>query len=61
MHFCPDVDIERIGTRKNDELIAKFVSDIGDLEQKISLFITMARINEPFLDKRIFAVVQAIN
>lgn len=60
-NFCPYVDIERIGTRMSDDLIQKITSDIGDLAQNIPLLITMARINEPFLDKRIFDIVRAIN
>ena len=60
-NFCPYVSIERIGTKMSDELIAKIVSDIGDLDQSVPLFITLARINEPFLDKRIFDVANAIN
>lgn len=59
--FCPYVSIERIGTKMSDDLIAKIVSDIGDLDGNVPLFITLARINEPFLDKRIFAIANAIN
>ena len=59
--FCPYVSIERIGTKMSDELIAKIVSGIGDLDHSVPLFITLARINEPFLDKRIFDVAKAIN
>ncbi len=58
--FCPYVSIERQGTKMSDELIAKIVSDIGDLDKSIPLFVTIARINEPFLDKRIFEVAKAI-
>lgn len=60
-NFCPYVDIERIGTRMSDELINKIVSDVSDLDQSIPLFITIARINEPFLDKRIFDIARAFH
>lgn len=60
-NFCPYVSIERLGTRMSDELIAKIVSDIGDLDQSVPLYVTIARINEPFLDKRIYDVTRAIN
>jgi hypothetical protein len=59
--FCPYVGLDRIGTRMADELISKIVSDIGDLNQAVPLTVTLARINEPFLDKRIFDVAAAIS
>lgn len=59
--FCPYVSIERLGARMSDELISKITSDIGDLDQTVPLFVTIARINEPFLDKRIFDVAKAIH
>jgi Iron-sulfur cluster-binding domain len=59
--FCPYVSIERLGTKMSDDLIAKIVSDIGDLDKNIPLFMTIARINEPFLDKRIFDIAKAIH
>ena len=37
----------------SDDLVAKIVSDIGALDKDIPIFVTMARINEPLLDKRI--------
>ncbi len=45
----------------SDELIAKIVSNIGDLDQSVPLFVTIARINEPFLDKRIYDITKSIN
>jgi MoaA/NifB/PqqE/SkfB family radical SAM enzyme len=60
-NFCPYISIERKGTKMPDDLIAKIVSDIGDLDKELPLFVTIARINEPFLDKRIFDVAKAVN
>ncbi len=59
-NFCPYVSIERQGTKMPDDLIAKIVSDIGDLDRSVPLYVTIARINEPFLDKRIFEVAKSI-
>jgi Iron-sulfur cluster-binding domain len=60
-NFCPYVDIQRIGQRMPDDLLAKIVSDVSDLDQSVPLTITLARINEPFLDKRIFDLASAIH
>lgn len=59
--FCPYVDIGRLGTRMPDALLEKIVSDIGDVDQSVPLTVTLARINEPFLDKRIFELAAAIH
>ena len=39
--FCPYVSIERLGARMSDELISKIISDIGDLDQTVPLFVTI--------------------
>ncbi|MEO1089966.1 MAG: radical SAM/SPASM domain-containing protein [Pseudomonadota bacterium] len=59
--FCPYVNIERINQRMPDELIAKIISDLGDLDRNVPLFITPVRINEPFLDTRIYDIVKSMS
>lgn len=60
-NFCPYVGMERIGEKMPDELLDKIVSDIGDLDKSLPLTVTLARINEPFLDKRIFDLAEKIH
>ena len=59
--FCPYPSLERKGARMPDELIEKIINDLTDIPSSIPFHVTLARINEPFLDKRILSVAESIN
>ena len=45
----------------SDELVNKIINDMRDIPTDIPILVTLARINEPFLDKRIFDIAQKVN
>lgn len=59
--FCPYPTMERKGEIMSDDLIEKIIQDMTDIPQHLPITITLARINEPFLDKRIFDIAESIN
>ena len=60
-NFCPYPALERKGARMSDQLIAKILRDLEDIPKNVPFFVTLARINEPFLDKRLLSVARTIN
>jgi hypothetical protein len=58
--FCPYPGLERKGERMPDALIEKILNDISDIAIKPSFKFCLARVNEPFLDTRIFAISREI-
>jgi hypothetical protein len=54
--FCPYPDLPRKGTRMSDSLIAKIVAECRSIPGDLPLKIVPLRVNEPFLDKRIFDI-----
>ena len=56
--FCPYPSLERKGDRMSDALIEKFLDDLGDIPDHVPVAIVPARINEPFLDKRVLPLLQ---
>jgi len=59
--FCPYPTMERQGDRMSDELIDKIIGDLTKIPQQIPFNIAPFKVNEPFLDKRIFGVCARIN
>lgn len=51
--FCPYPSMRRKGERMPDELLAKVLDDIDDMPKDLPLEINLARMNEPFADKRV--------
>jgi len=51
--FCPYPSMKRKGDRMSDELLAKVLDDIEDLPTDLPLEVNLARMNEPFADKRV--------
>src|SRR5215470_12137728 len=59
--FCPYPTMERQGDRMSDALIDKIIDDPTKIPQHVPFNIAPFKVNEPFLDKRIFGVCAKIN
>jgi sulfatase maturation enzyme AslB (radical SAM superfamily) len=58
--FCPYPSLTRKGTMMSDSLIAKIVDECRSIPGDLPLEIVPLRVNEPFLDKRIFEICRHI-
>ncbi|HUI78503.1 MAG TPA: SPASM domain-containing protein [Bryobacteraceae bacterium] len=58
--FCPYPSLTRKGTMMSDSLIAKIIDECRSIPSDLPLQIVPLRVNEPFLDKRIFDICQHI-
>ncbi|MBI3128597.1 MAG: radical SAM/SPASM domain-containing protein [Candidatus Tectomicrobia bacterium] len=59
--FCPYPGIERKGRRMSDALIEKILGDLRDIPGQLPFLISPFKVNEPFLDHRLFDILGAIN
>ena len=59
--FCPYPTLERKGVRMTDELLDKVIRELGDIPEDLPFQLCPHRVNEPFLDKRIFDYIPRIN
>jgi len=59
--FCPYPTMDRQGDKMPDALIEKIIDDLTQIPGNIPFNIAPFKVNEPFLDKRIFAVCARIN
>lgn len=59
--FCPYPTMERKGDKMSDSLIEKIISDLCEIPQDLPFNISPFKVNDPFLDKRIFSVCEKIN
>jgi hypothetical protein len=59
--FCPYPTLSRKGTRMPDELLDKLLGELGDIPEDLRIEVCPNRVNEPFLDRRLFDVVARIN
>lgn len=51
--FCPYPTMKRKGQRMDDALLEKILRDMEDLPRDLPLDVNLARMNEPFADKRV--------
>jgi radical SAM protein with 4Fe4S-binding SPASM domain len=58
-NFCPYPEIDRQGERMSDELIEKIISDLEDIPKTHMFQLSPFKVNEPFLDTRIFDLLTA--
>src|SRR5262245_58671800 len=58
--FCPYPTMDRQGDRMPDELIDKIIDDLRSIPPTLPFNISPFKVNEPLLDKRIFAVCDKI-
>ncbi len=59
-NFCPYPTMKRQGDRMSDALFYKIIDELAE-GGRYPKIITLARVNEPFLDKRIFEFSHYIN
>ncbi len=59
--FCPYPTMERQGDKMPDALIDKIIDDLKQIPANVPFNIAPFKVNEPFLDKRIFSVCAKIN
>ncbi|MEZ5764270.1 MAG: SPASM domain-containing protein [Xanthobacteraceae bacterium] len=59
--FCPYPTLDRQGERMPMELIEKVIDDLTAIPQQLPLQISPFKVNEPFLDVRLFDILKLIN
>jgi len=59
--FCPYPGLERKGEKMSDALIDKLIEDLKEIPDSIPFTISPFKVNDPFLDKRIFDICSKIN
>lgn len=59
--FCPGARLDRPAGRMPDTLVAKVISDLGEIPRELPLTISPYLVNEPFLDDRLFDILRVIN
>jgi tetratricopeptide (TPR) repeat protein len=55
--FCPYPTLDRKGERMSDALIEKIISDLEDIPRSHRFQLSPFKVNEPFLDTRLFDVL----
>lgn len=59
--FCPYMELDRKGTRMPDALIEKIIDDLSAIPPEVTFNLAPYKVNEPFLDKRLPDVLEAVN
>lgn len=59
--FCPYSTLERKGIKMPDALIAKIIEDLRDIPRNLPFQLSPFKVNEPFLDTRLFSILAQIN
>lgn len=59
--FCPYPQLERKGARMSDALIDKVINELTEIPHSLPFQISPFKVSEPFLDKRLFNILQQIN
>jgi len=59
--FCPYPGLERKNEKMPDGLIEKVINDLMDIPQTLPFQLSPFKVNEPFLDNRLFDVLSTIN
>jgi hypothetical protein len=59
--FCPYPGLSRKGATMSDALIAKIIEECRAIPSDLPIQIVPLRVNEPFLDKRIFDICKSVN
>lgn len=58
--FCPYPTMDRIGEKMSDTLIEKIITDLEDIPREHKFHISPFKVNEPFLDNRIFEILNKL-
>jgi len=59
--FCPYTEMARKGTRMDMDLIDKVIKDLEDIPKDVEFQFSPFKVNEPFLDARLFDIIARIN
>jgi hypothetical protein len=59
--FCPYPTMDRQGDKMSDGLIEKIIRDLKEIPAQLPFVIAPFKVNDPFLDVRIFWVCEQIN
>ena len=59
-NFCPYPQLDRIGEKMGDELIQKIISDLEEIPKNVPFQLSPFKVNEPFLDTRLFDILDMI-
>lgn len=59
--FCPYPSLERQGAKMPDALIKKIVGDLADIPRNVPFALSPFKVNEPFLDVRLFDLLEYFN
>ena len=59
--FCPYPTMERKGDRMPDEVVDKILRELAEIPDDLPVEVALSRVNEPFLDKRIWDVARRVN
>lgn len=60
-NFCPYPSLDRKGTKMSEDLFKKIIDEISEPGDYVLPSINLTRVNEPFLDKRIFEFMKYVN
>lgn len=55
--FCPYPTLERKGVQMEDALIAKVINDLADIPKLHRFQLSLFKVNEPFLEPRLFDII----
>jgi MoaA/NifB/PqqE/SkfB family radical SAM enzyme len=60
-YFCPYPTLDRQGVKMSDDLIAKIINDLTDIPKTLPFQLSPFKVNEPFLDVRLFDILAMVN
>jgi len=60
-NFCPYPSLARRGAKMSDALIDKIIEDLRAIPRTLPIQISPFKVNEPFLDTRLFPLLEKIN
>jgi radical SAM protein with 4Fe4S-binding SPASM domain len=59
--FCPYSVLDRKGQRMSDDLVEKIVADLTQIPATVPFQLSPFKVNEPFLDTRLFEILSLVN
>ena len=59
--FCPYPQLDRQGAKMSDELVAKIIGDLQEIPSTLPFQLSPFKVNEPFMDVRLFDILDTVN
>ena len=59
--FCPYPELNRKGAQMPTELVEKIIDDLTELPRRLPFQLSPLKVNEPFLDPRLFDILRSCN